>query len=149
MRQPTHYLITRGAKVAHATPERPFTPIAISPIADGFDGLRRAVTKALDDRATVFVPSNARAVARIKEAARAYMADLMGNMWLSEVRLIPDSRNYIENVDNVTEEAICWVLFNLLGEFPPHWQGPADGVIPRETPITVRIAGAEVPYAAV
>ena len=64
----------------------------------------------------------------------------MTDLWLSEVRLASDCAEA-----DAGEEAIKWILvFDPKGRVLPDWQGPADGVVPKATPVTIRARDAAV-----
>jgi hypothetical protein len=90
--------------------------------------------------AMIFLPNDADAVAKMAAISGGYAARLLKDLWLSEVRLASDHADA-----DASEEAIEWVLvFDPRGRMLPDWQGPADGVIPKTAPVTIRATGTGV-----
>ncbi len=127
-----YWLVTKGKAPNDKVP-RGYTPLLLLPRAEVT--LRELAQRALADakhRATILLVDKDNTVDVLKEMGSAYMADHLSNLWVSQVRLTSSSLE----CDVWKEEATLWRLVG--HRQAPRWQGPADGVIPRETPVTVR-----------
>lgn len=111
------------------------TPVALcrKGEADGFVALRRKVEAQVRRLAGLWLARDCRAIDVVKAVSDPFIAGLLGNLWLSEVRLAPAGQGRVA----ACEEATYWVLASS-GGLPERWQGPADGVIPPLLPVTVR-----------
>jgi hypothetical protein len=135
----THWLITKGRGPEWYDGRQKITPLMLVGTDVGLPGLRRRVAEEIALRSKLFVKPDASAIEELRASAGAYAVGTLPNLWLSEVRLSSHADA------GPSEETIRWILYNPDTLAPP-WQGPADGVIPKETPVTVRKWGAEAMF---
>jgi hypothetical protein len=96
--------------------------------------LNRHVQDAARQWAMTDLPHDATMMEQIRAFSGRYAVALLSDLWLSEVRLGTACSEI-----GAEEEAIEWVLmFDRQARSLPDWQGPADGVIPKATPVTIR-----------
>jgi hypothetical protein len=129
----THWLVTKG-KWPNSAILRGYTPVLLVARADfNLVALRKLVVADAERRATIFLSANHTEIDRLSAMTSDYIADHFCNLWVSTVRLV----GLPFQISEADEEATHWTLFGQ-GKTAPAWQGPADGVVPPETPVTVR-----------
>lgn len=126
-----HWLVAKG-KDRHSVGKHGLVPIVLVHQHVGMPELARLVRIEVDKRICVFLDDTVPSIEVLRASTRPYVVDLMNNLWLSNVRLLREG-----DIDDMREVAIGWILRGS-GVRTPDWQGPADGVIPNSTPITVR-----------
>lgn len=137
LRNYTHWLVTKG-RDKDSVGRHGLVPIVLVHKADvSLRRLREITQAAVEARATTFLADDASEVARLGALAGAYARATYNNLWVSEVGLTSGDDALLQ-FNPLYEHATTWALA-LAGERLPPWQGPADGVIPREMPITIRL----------
>jgi hypothetical protein len=132
----THWLVTKGRDPL-SVPSRGLVPLVLAPKATtDLRQLVHLVRAEVDRRAHLLAQNNASSMDTLLASVRPYVTGMVVNLWVSEVRL---SNEYTWFAD---EEAVRWVMHGTQGHLQD-WQGPADGVIPRETPVTIRVRAVE------
>ena len=129
MHRYTHWLVT-------ASRSGRLTPLVLVPIQTTLPALVRLVRAEVERRALIFTPAQATSVQRLAALGSDYLAQAANGLEVQEVRLA-------QRDDSTPDEvATHWTLV-LTGRLLPDWQGPADGVIPRDARITIRSRHAE------
>jgi hypothetical protein len=131
----THWLVTEGRSIRSLKPNERLIPIVLAPKAKAsLKDLRQLVEQEIRVRAMIFVPGRATYMAQIKALNQKDIIRQLSDLWVTEVRLSPDGADAAPG-----EEVVEWVLvFNPQNRTLPNWQGPADGVIPKATPVTIQ-----------
>lgn len=129
-----YFLVTRGQSPKTQTHPDRLLPLALVTKKKGLQEVARAVEDRLRKIALAFTPHAPSAIDVIKGVSHFWMAKALQDLWLSEVRL-----DHIEALDSSGEESIRWILLgDPCDRLPERWQGPADAVIPKDTPVTIR-----------
>lgn len=118
----THHLIlARAMKI---------TPILLVPIEVSLHDLVERTRQEIERRA-LLLRHDTSEVSKLERFTSAYFRERASSLFRRDVRLGRTNRDISDE-----EDGIVWTLFG--GRFmPPDWQGPADGVIPKETPVTI------------
>lgn len=132
----THWLVTKG-KDPTSVGRRGLVPIVMMCKSDDVKDLRRMVQAEIDQRIRIFLQDNATAMEVLRASSRSYVAEMLNDLWLRDVRLSwrPGAITRSWGVWGPDETVIAWTLVG--DRIPEEWQGPADGVIPAETPLTI------------
>jgi len=129
MTEYTHWLVTKGRDPA-SVPPRGLVPLVLAPKATtNLRQLVHLVHAEIDRRAKLL--AQAGAMQTLMAAVRPYVVEMIADLWVTEVRLHRECTWFQD------EEAIRWIVWGIRGTLQD-WQGPADGVIPSETPVTIR-----------
>lgn len=126
-----HWLVTQFPCEGRLPPGEKLRPIALVPIARGRKALDRAVRARIEKLSTIFLDKGHSSMDALKAASRPLITSIMSNLWVRDVRLVASTEDI-----GADEVGVEWVLFNETIPLPA-WQGAADGVIPRDTPVTV------------
>lgn len=130
----THWLVTKGREPFDAA-KHSLSPIVLrAKDSNSLIGVRRAAVARIEMVALAVVRARRSAVDVIAALVDDYPVAALQDLWLREVRVGID-RTRMDVAPN--EVAVRWIGFNMNGEFAPRWQGPSDGVIPRDRPVTV------------
>lgn len=127
----THHLVTRGLD-QFSYPLGGLTPILLCPIGLDQDTLARLAYAEVCRRAERMLPPDASWVDKLNTLASSFITLTTINLWSRDIRLVRPTDGW----DCETEVAITWRMYQS-GMFPPSWQGPANGVIPHDKPVTV------------
>lgn len=135
----THWLVTIGTGPVRGTKFTPIILVQKSYYSTAL--LRKVVAEKVDKLNTLLLSPEAPSTALFNELANPGALRRTTDLWLSDVRLAVRVLDHDLGDD---EEAIAWTLFG--SRLAPAWQGPADGVIPKETPVTIRRIGSASKY---
>ena len=129
-----YLLVTQRPHRQALRPGQRLTPIALHPRTDvdSYQKLRRRVENRVRSLAGMWLCAECSGIEMLRAVSDPFIAGLLNDLWLTEVRLIGREDEVYQG-----EERTEWVVFGE-GRLPEPWQGPADQVIPRETPVTVR-----------
>lgn len=123
-----YWLVTKGA-YPFLRKDRSFTPLVLLPqFGNTLLDLRDVVEKEARRRALIFVPDDSPPMDVLKALCSDYALNMIRNLYLHQVRLLPSE------VVSKDELSMTW---KFSGEELPSWQGAADGVIPKNFPVTV------------
>lgn len=129
------FMVTRGRDRFRVRGASRMVPVALQPKAapNAFVALRAKMEEAARQRINMFRPAGETGFGVLQAVSRTEVVAFLNDLWLREVRLGAPGEVLLPD-----EAAIEWVLFeDRFGRMPPRWQGAADLVIPRDTPVTI------------
>ena len=122
----THWLVTKGLRSGASK----VTPIVLMPITGSLRDLTDAARAEINRRAALFLPMYPDIIDQMRALTGPYYTKSVDDLWFMEVTPTAHTsdRSLPENI-----AALEFVL-RVHDREAPAWQGPADGVIPAETP---------------